>query len=173
MKIVYCCPGPNAGYEKIKRIIEMLVTVDSFEVSRTLPEFEKFLRHDLTSGYPIILHASLQEHLDYFVSLQDLLTGRKVILILPDRKRNTIVLGHTLRPRFLTYNDSDFLDVASVLCRIINPQAGAAASSGRIRQLSAAGRHPMPNAPAPDQTAGVSINQTGPADGRDSDFEKY
>jgi hypothetical protein len=124
MKIVYCCPGPDAGYEKIKRIIEMLVATDSFEAFRTLPEFEKFLRHDLISGYLVILHASLQEHLDHFASLRDLLTGHKVILILPDRKRNTIILGHTLRPRFLTYNDGDYLDVASVLCHIINPQAG-------------------------------------------------
>jgi len=119
MKIVYCCPGPDAGCEKVRRIVEILVAADSFEIYRSITEFEKFVRHDLTFGYLIILHASLAEHLEHFASLRDLLIGHKVILILPDRQRDTVIIGHTLRPRFLTYDDSDFLDMASVLCHIM------------------------------------------------------
>jgi hypothetical protein len=39
-------------------------------------------------------------------------------LILPDDDPGTTVLAHTLRPRLITYRDSDFLDVASVLSRM-------------------------------------------------------
>ena len=53
-------------------------------------------------------------------------------------------------------------------------KAGASASAGRLRQLSAAGKHPLPQASTPsEQQSGVSINLTGSADGMDSDFEKY
>lgn len=129
MKIVYCCPGPDEGFEKVRRIIEILVAADSFEVYRTMPDFEKCLRRDLTSGDLVVLHASLQEHLERFTSLRELLIGNRVILILPDRQRETVIMGHTLRPRFLTYNDSDYLDMASVLCHIINSPAGDAKMS--------------------------------------------
>jgi hypothetical protein len=123
MKIIYCCPGKDAGCEKVRRIIDILVVADAFEVFLALPDFEKFLRHNLTSGDLVILHASTSAHLESFVSIRDLLIGNKVILILPDRKRETVILGHTLRPRFITYNDSDYLEMASVLCNMINPQA--------------------------------------------------
>ena len=122
MKIVYCCPGPDAGCEKVRRIIDIFVATDSFEIYRSIPEFEKFVRQSLTSDYLIILHASLSQHLEHFVFLRDLLISNKVVLILPDRRRETLMMGHTLRPRFLTYDDGDFLDLASVLCHIINPQ---------------------------------------------------
>lgn len=133
MKMVYCCPGPDAGFEKVRRIIEILVAADSLAIYQTLPDFEKFLRHDLTSGYLLILHATRPEHLEQFVSLHDLLIGQKIILILPDHQRNTIIMGHTLRPRFITYNDSDYLDMASVLCHLINPQANDAKISPQGR----------------------------------------
>jgi hypothetical protein len=48
----------------------------------------------------------------------------KIVLILPDRNNETIVIGHKLRPRFLSYTDSDFIDVAVVLenmLKILNP----------------------------------------------------
>jgi hypothetical protein len=124
MKIVYCCPGHDTGCEKVRRIIEILVAADAFETFHVVKDFEKFLRHDLTSAHLVILHASTPSHLESFVSLRDLLIGHKVILILPDRERETVISGHTLRPRFITYNDSDYLEMASVLCHIINPQAG-------------------------------------------------
>jgi hypothetical protein len=37
------------------------------------------------------------------------------ILIIDDEYPKTIADGHVLQPRFVTFNDSDFSDVASVL----------------------------------------------------------
>ncbi len=122
MKIAYCCPGAHAGCEKVKRILEILVAADSFEIFSTLPDFERFLRHDLTSGHLIILHASLMQHLEQFVSLREWLIDHRVILILPDHSRDNIIRGHMLRPRFITYNDSDYLEMAAVLQNLLHPQ---------------------------------------------------
>jgi len=43
----------------------------------------------------------------------------RIILILPDEDNETITMGHTLFPRFSTYADSDFKDVAAVLKKMI------------------------------------------------------
>ena len=44
----------------------------------------------------------------------------RLILILPDREKGTISKGHLFRPRYLTYADGDFLDVAAVLAKMID-----------------------------------------------------
>jgi hypothetical protein len=43
----------------------------------------------------------------------------KTIVILPDSNPDTVAKGHILRPRFLSYCDGDFQDVAAVLSRMI------------------------------------------------------
>jgi methyl-accepting chemotaxis protein len=53
-------------------------------------------------------------------------------------------------------------------------KAPSSAPAGRMRQLSAPGKHSIPQASASsEQIAGVNINLTGAADGMDGDFEKY
>ena len=54
-----------------------------------------------------------------FLLIRDLLADIPVILILPDRKKETIHLGHKLCPRFLSYTDSNFSDVALVLSKMM------------------------------------------------------
>ena len=48
-------------------------------------------------------------------ALKDLFDGIRKIIILPDGEQVTISLAHKLYPRFLSYIDSDFSDVAAVL----------------------------------------------------------
>jgi hypothetical protein len=42
----------------------------------------------------------------------------RIILVLPDRDDETVAMGHRLRPRMVSYNDGDYLDVAAVLIRM-------------------------------------------------------
>ncbi len=124
MKIAYCCPGRDSDCDRAKRVIEMLISSDALEVFYLLSDFETYLRHGLTSGHLVILHAGHLSDLESFVALRELLAGNKVILILPGRSRDAVVLGHSLRPRFITYNDSDFLEMASVVRHMLETQTG-------------------------------------------------
>jgi len=54
------------------------------------------------------------------LGIRDLLAETKIILLLPDRKRATVSKGHNLYPRFLTYMDGDFSDVAAVLQKMVS-----------------------------------------------------
>jgi len=67
-----------------------------------------------------VLLASCRKDLLDILSLQDLLLYMRIILILPNREHDTVAMGHTLRPRFISYCDSDFLEVSGVLCRMMS-----------------------------------------------------
>ncbi len=66
-----------------------------------------------------VLEAQSMEELKDLVALHDLFLDIRVILILPDRERETISNAHKLRPRFLAYTDSDFEPVKVVLNKMI------------------------------------------------------
>ena len=61
-----------------------------------------------------ILFPANREELASLVSLRHLLRDTQIILILPNAQPQTISDGHALRPRYISYADSDFSDVAAV-----------------------------------------------------------
>ncbi len=52
-------------------------------------------------------------------SMKDLIGDIRIILILPDTEGDTISLGHKLYPRFASYADGNFKDVAAVLEKML------------------------------------------------------
>ena len=67
-----------------------------------------------------ILLAASKEELQELVSVGELLEDIRIILVLPDTDRDTVANAHILRPRYLTYVDSDFSDVAAVLSKMLS-----------------------------------------------------
>ncbi len=63
----------------------------------------------------IVLLANDREDLWNLIAIKKILFDYRTILILPDRAKVTISLGHKLYPRFLGYADSEFSDVLLVL----------------------------------------------------------
>ena len=66
-----------------------------------------------------VLLAASKGQLSELLSLRELLNDVRIILILPDRGRETISQGHLLRPRFLSYADGDLTDVIAVLSKML------------------------------------------------------
>ncbi len=89
----------------------------------TFHETIKELTHSLTQPRDdfniVILLAACLEDLWNFISIKKLLLDCRVILIVPDRDKETVSMGHKLHPRFLSYSDSDLNDVALVLNNMI------------------------------------------------------
>jgi len=92
------------------------------ELYQTLESLVSRLHRPLIDLKIAVLMAPTRKALDDFVQLRDLLRDMRLLLILPDREPGTIAKGHKLRPRLLTYTDSDFSDVATVLNRIHNKE---------------------------------------------------
>jgi hypothetical protein len=73
----------------------------------------------------VILVASNRGDLDDFLQVRDLLEGIRLILILPDREKETLTKGLELRPRFFTHADGDLSWVVAVvqkMARVAQPQ---------------------------------------------------
>jgi hypothetical protein len=101
--------------EQLYKMIEELIPKNHMEVYRNIENLSRRLRQPDNDLPMVVLLAVSNEDLLDFLSIRDLLRDRRIILILPDRNKNTIAKGHILRPRFLSYTDSDFADVFAVL----------------------------------------------------------
>ena len=66
-----------------------------------------------------VLFPTNRDELVMLVAFRHLLFDMQIILILPNGKSQTLSHGHALRPRFISYADSDFSDVAAVSHKIL------------------------------------------------------
>jgi hypothetical protein len=111
----------GSGSEKICLLnkIESAVigqTVEIINDFRNLLERLKRFSHTIAVA---ILFVCSKDALSDILSVKELLEDVRIILILPDRLPETISKGHLLRPRFMTYADSDFEDVKAVLNKML------------------------------------------------------
>ena len=105
----------------LQRLLAALKTVLSgteFKLFDSLDTLSQYLRFAITGQSLTILLAETAQDLEDLVSLEQLIHNAKLLLIIPDGGARNVVLGHTLRPRYLSYADGDFTDVAAVLERI-------------------------------------------------------
>jgi hypothetical protein len=95
--------------------IEAMRSIEAMEAYRDLDGLHRRLcqpRNGLTIA---VLVATTGEELWGLVAMRDLLADFRLILVLPDRSRETIAAGHRMVPRFLSYLDSGLEEVEAVL----------------------------------------------------------
>jgi hypothetical protein len=100
---------------QLKNIIESLPFGEKLEVYNAIASLDIRLRNTLYKGAIAVLLADTKEALSRIYTIGHLLNEISIILIIPDQDEDTIRQAHALRPRFLTYTDSNFKDVAAVL----------------------------------------------------------
>jgi hypothetical protein len=105
--------GEVAQY--LQQVIEEIVPRKNVEIYRNFSSLSYRLQQPMTGLDIAILLAGSDQDLTDFLSLQELLSGLRILLIIPDREPNTFAKAHTLRPRFMTYTDSGFEDLRAVL----------------------------------------------------------
>ena len=112
--ILYSPPEDEAG-RRLQRAIEMLFTREQIEIYRTIDLLSLRLHQPVMESCIFVILAPNVQQLDEMRTLREMLQERRLILILPDGEPMTISMAHFLRPRFLTYADSDFVEVLAVL----------------------------------------------------------
>lgn len=108
---------PGRGLETS---LKDLVPAGRVEVCRSIEELTRRLQRLYDQNTIVILQAQDKQQLARMVSLRDVFQGVRIILLVPDREEETIVLAHRLRPRFLSTSESDFSDVMSVLQKMLS-----------------------------------------------------
>lgn len=105
--------------ERLQRIIRDLVPKERLEIYDTFKGFSERLHKPMDEIPVAVILAASEEDLLTILSISHLLYDVKFILILPNREDITVAIGHSLRPRFVSYADSDFREVTAVLGKMI------------------------------------------------------
>ena len=104
---------------RFQKVIDTIVPKGMGETHCTIKSLAHRLRQPRYESTIAVLLAATREDLYDLLSIRDLLRGISIILILPDRNADTIAKGHILRPRFLTYKDSNFGEITAVLGKML------------------------------------------------------
>ena len=115
MNLLFYAPVTDGVGERLQGVVKVLVPEENLEIHRTIDSLSRRLRRPTYDVAVAVFLAPTKEDLLEILSIKDLIWNLRIILILPDREEDTIAQGHTLRPRFLTYADGNFADVAVVL----------------------------------------------------------
>ncbi|MCK5508035.1 MAG: hypothetical protein KAI50_05905 [Desulfobacterales bacterium] len=119
MKLLLYAPDKCRSGKRLQKMIEALVSEEDREIYRTIDSLTSGLRQPRHDPPVAVLLAASREDLSDILSLRDLLGDVRIMLALPDREQDTIAKGHTLRPRFVTHADSNFVEMAAVLRKVL------------------------------------------------------
>jgi hypothetical protein len=103
--------------KSLRRAVKNLFS--DVEAYRTISSLTNRFRYPLDDLTVAVLVAQTSDELADIVSLRNLLSDVRVILILPNRDPKTVDVGHSLHPRFMSYVDSDFSVVIAVLRKML------------------------------------------------------
>jgi hypothetical protein len=115
MQLLFYSPGDDQNEKRLEAAVQKAVPGSQIELFKSLDAFRERLRRPIEPDSIAVLSASNREELLRMQRLRGLLTEIYVILVIPDRKDNTIRLAHLLLPRFLSQKESDFTDLKIVL----------------------------------------------------------
>jgi hypothetical protein len=122
MKVLYYGTMNHNDGKRLQTAIESIVPIENTEIYRKIEELDRRLRLPTCDITISVFFTKSKAELFDLVLLKESLLKLRIILILPDEDKETINMGHTLFPRFITYIDSDFKDVKAVLRKMIQQE---------------------------------------------------
>jgi len=112
--------------ERLEGILRKLVPSKDIQAYRTVDDLSRSLRQPGHTFDILVLVPAMGPELLNLLRIRYLLTDLRIVLVLPDRSGDTIARGHTLYPRYVSYADGDFSDVAAVLDKMLQMENGGA-----------------------------------------------
>jgi len=119
MKLVFYADGNAEAGDRLLQKIKDQVSANIVDAYRSLDDFQQGLLRQRREPNIGVLMAANAAELQRLITLGKLLTDMRILLVLPDRHKETVAAGHRLRPRYLGYADSDFEDVVAVVKQIL------------------------------------------------------
>lgn len=125
---ILCCASTPAMLEKIsKAAIALSVDGVGIELYKSIEEVYSRLCNPGSSARVLILCPKNNKEMEKVISLQDVLSRVKIILILPKRDKNSVKLAYRIFPRFMAFADEDFTSITMVLQKMSSSFAEAGA----------------------------------------------
>ncbi len=119
MNIFFYAAGNPAYAKKLLDLIgSSLPEMRVIMLPETFP-VSTFLGLDMQNGDMMILIPADRGEVEQLLTMQELLQDFRLILVLPDDDEETVISGHLLMPRFLTFRDSDPEELIRVMGRMV------------------------------------------------------
>lgn len=119
MSVIYYNSMNNDSAERLQKILETEGLGERVERHQTIEGLSNRLcRTNHGQDIAVILVGDISE-IYLILSIKQLLHDVRVILILPNTSTEFISAAYKLHPRFISYSDCDFKEVAIVLRRMI------------------------------------------------------
>lgn len=119
MCVLYYRPSVNIAAERLQFIIESELPDQHLEIFYSIEGLSDRLSQSARGNCAAIILAEDIPDLKKLFALRPLLRDIRIILILPDRSEEAVSMGYKLHPRFLSYTDGEFSEIAVVLKKII------------------------------------------------------
>jgi hypothetical protein len=116
--ILYARVMEGAG-EKLFQFIQKAKPTQDTEIYASIDQFSQRLRQPRGELTVAVIVANSKEDLLNLLFIRNLLQDIRIILVLPDREKDTIEKGHRLYPRFMSYVDSNLEEVEAVLKNVL------------------------------------------------------
>src|SRR4030042_4468410 len=123
MQLLLYSSGDDQDEKRLEAAVYKVIPESKIERFKRLDDLRESLRRPVEPDSIAVFLASNREELKQMKLLRRLLIEIYIVLVIPDRKKNTIALAHLLLPRFLSQVHSDFTDLNIVFNKMyINSQ---------------------------------------------------
>jgi len=129
--LVFYAPAEGSSEERLRKVIASVIPAWEGTACRTIDDLSARLLQPKDDPAIALLLAEKREDIQALLSMSNLFRTMRIILVAPDHEKETIAAAHLLRPRLLTYSDSDFADVSTVLTKIIADYHNPTGMGGR------------------------------------------
>jgi len=118
VKVLLYATAENPYGKHLCELISQEFSMDSMTLADTLEQLVVLLKSPASRADCVLLVATDRAELSRLLSVRMLLHEVQIILVLPPAGDDLVVEAHLLRPRFLTFADSDPDDLIAVLRRL-------------------------------------------------------
>lgn len=119
MTVYFYIPIKNEVSKRFLNQLENTVPVQNMKIFRNLDDFSRMLIKSSDNRRIAVLFLPSRLELLSLFFIRDLLLDIRLLLILPDRKKDTVKMAHAFHPRFLSYTDNNFIEVSAVLKQML------------------------------------------------------
>jgi hypothetical protein len=119
MNVLFYLPVTSEIDARIQEVVEIVRSMAKTEIFRNIDNLSSRLRRPADGLSIVVLVAGNKKDLVDLAFIRHLLSDTPIILVLSDRQNETIAAGHKLYPRFLTYVDSNLMEVGAVLEKML------------------------------------------------------
>ena len=111
---------PDFNWTRLYNTLVEKISLESIGIFQTHESFNNRIRQGKTDIPAAVVFASNRQDLIKLQSIRELISDMRIIMILPDSDEESVKIGHSFYPRYISFTDSDFEDVAAVLLKIIS-----------------------------------------------------